>query len=242
LLPLRVLLRAHQLGPPQLKSLPDSIGERLIGPDGELLVYAFALEPAMDSAVAARERRVAQAIDPEATSMSALFEALIGTERPWMTPLVISVLVFIVTILYLDLRSLRLTSLAVLPVLVGGFVTLGVLDWFGMAFNTVTLVGIPLLLGLGVDDGVHIVHRMIEEPERRIDEVVTSVGRGIAMTTATTCASVAALLFSEHPGIESIALLLLIGLPLCLLASALVLPAGAVLLGFGGSDEKELAS
>jgi predicted RND superfamily exporter protein len=143
------------------------------------------------------------------------------------------VLVFIVGILYLDLRSWRLTFLAGVPVMAGGFVTLGVLDWWGFAFNTVTLVGIPLLLGVGVDDGVHIVHRMLEEPERSIDEVVTSVGRGIAMTTLTTCASVAALLFTEHPGIESVAILLLIGLPLCLLASTTLLPACAVWLGYG---------
>jgi predicted RND superfamily exporter protein len=233
LLPLRALAHAHQLGPPQPESLPAGLTERLVGPDGELIVYAFAAHPAMDSAVAARERRAAQAIDPNATSISALFEALIGTDRPWMAPLVAAVLVFIVGILYLDLRSWRLTFLAGVPVMAGGFVTLGVLDWWGFAFNTVTLVGIPLLLGVGVDDGVHIVHRMLEEPERSIDEVVTSVGRGIAMTTLTTCASVAALLFTEHPGIESVAILLLIGLPLCLLASTTLLPACAVWLGYG---------
>ena len=41
---------------------------------------------------------------------------------------------------------------------------------------------------------------------------------------------VATLLFSRHPGIESVAILLLVGLPLCLLASVTVLPAFAVLL------------
>jgi preprotein translocase subunit SecF len=51
------------------------------------------------------------------------------------------------------------------------------------------------------------------------------------MTTATTCASVFTLLFSSHPGIESIAILLLVGLPLCLLASVVVVPALATLLG-----------
>jgi preprotein translocase subunit SecF len=47
------------------------------------------------------------------------------------------------------------------------------------------------------------------------------------MTTATTCASVAALLFTDHPGIESVAILLLVGLPLCLLASIILVPACA---------------
>jgi predicted RND superfamily exporter protein len=218
------------LQPEELASLPPSLSARSIGRQGELLVYAYAREPSLDSADAARERRAAQAIDPEATSIVALFEALIGTDRPWMLPLTLGVALFVALVLLVDLRGPRLALLAVVPVLAGSFVTLGILDWAGFAFNTVTLVGVPLLLGLGVDDGIHVVHRMLEEPERPLDEVVGSVGRGIAMTTATTCASVATLLFTRHPGIESIAILLLVGLPLCLFASVTLLPACATLM------------
>jgi len=88
---------------------------------------------------------------------------------------------------------------------------------------------VPLLLGLGIDDGIHIVHRMLEQPEAPFAEVVAAVGGGIAMTTITTCASVGTLLFIHHSGIESMAILLLIGLPLCLVASVTLLPACAVL-------------
>ena len=89
---------------------------------------------------------------------------------------------------------------------------------------------LPLLLGLGVDNGIHVAHRMQEEPNRPLDAIVDSVGAAIAMTTLTTCASVATLLFSRHPGIESVAILLLVGLPLCMLASVTVLPALAIVL------------
>jgi len=192
-------------------------------------VYAFVTEPALDSAVAARERRAAQAIHPEATSMSVIYEALIGTDRPWMPSIVAMVALFIALVLYSDLRSVRLTLLALTPAATANVVTLGILSFCGFSFNTVTLVGVPLLLGLGVDDGIHIVHRMLEQPEKSIDSVVDAVGRSIAMTTATTCAGVVALLFTRHPGIESVAILMLVGLPLSLLASVTVLPACAVL-------------
>ncbi|MBW2384753.1 MAG: MMPL family transporter, partial [Deltaproteobacteria bacterium] len=223
------LLRAEALGPPRREALPTSLAERLIGRDGELLVYAFVAEPALDSAVAARERRAAQAIHPEATSMSVIYEALIGTDRPWMPSIVAMVALFIALVLYSDLRSVRLTLLALTPAATANVVTLGILSFSGFSFNTVTLVGVPLLLGLGVDDGIHIVHRMLEQPEKSIDSVVDAVGRSIAMTTATTCAGVVALLFTRHPGIESVAILMLVGLPLSLLASVTVLPACAVL-------------
>jgi predicted RND superfamily exporter protein len=115
-------------------------------------------------------------------------------------------------------------------VVAGSTAAVGVLNFSGFSFNTVTLVGIPLLLGLGVDDGIHILHRMVEQPERSIAVAIDSVGRSITMTTLTTCASVSTLLFTRHPGIESLAILLLVGLPLCLLASLTLLPACAVLL------------
>ncbi len=234
ILPLLALERAALLGPPEVGKLPPALSERFVGPDGEFLILAFVRDPSLDSAAAAAARRAAQAIHPDATSISAIFEALIGTDRPWFGKLNLAVIIFVVLVLIADLRRPKLVFLALVPVLTGSFAALGILNWSGFAFNTVTLVGIPLLLGLGVDDGVHIVHRLVEEPERPVEGVIASVGRGIAMTTATTCASVAAMLFSRHPGIESIAILLLVGLPLCLLASVAVLPAFASLLGVSG--------
>jgi hypothetical protein len=120
--------------------------------------------------------------------------------------------------------------LALVPVLGASVVTLGLLSLADLGFNTVTLVAVPLLLGLGIDDGIHIVHRMLEEPDRPLEFIVDAVGRSIALTTATTCASVSTLLFTRHPGLESMAILLLVGLPLCLLASVTLLPACAVLM------------
>ncbi len=226
--PLSALLAGHTLGPPEREALPESLAARWIGPEGELLVYAFVAEPALDSAVATRERRAAQAIAPGATSMSAIYEALIGTDRPWAPPIIVSVLLFIAVVVWLDLRSVRHAVLALTPVVASSLVTVGVLTAFGFSFNTVTLVAVPVLLGLGVDDGIHVVHRMLEEPAAPLRHVVGSVARSIALTTATTCGSVALLLFTRHPGIESVATLLLVGLPMALLATLTLIPAAAV--------------
>ncbi len=228
--PLALLLSAQALGPPQRDALPEALAARFLGPQGELLVFAFAAAPALDSEVAARERRAAQAIDPQATSMSAIYEALIGTNRPWMPPIVAGVLVFIALAIWLDLRSLRLTGLALIPMVASAVMTLGVLAAFGFSFNTVTLVAIPLLLGLSVDDGIHVVHRMLEQPEAPPHHAVGSVARSIALTTATTSGSVGLLLFTRHPGIESMAILLLVGLPMSLLATVTLMPAAAVVI------------
>jgi len=199
-------------------------------------VSAFARTLSLDAADAAEQRRVAQSIHPDATSMAAVFEALIGADRPWMAPLTAVVVAVVVLILLVDLRSPRLLLLALLPVTVGGGCAFGLLCASGFAWNTVTLVGLPLLVGLGVDDGIHLAHRIRAEPGRPIGQIVGAVGPAIVITTATTCASVAALLWSRHPGIESLAVLLGVGLPACLLASVTALPAAAVALRMSRVD------
>ncbi len=57
-----------------------------------------------------------------------------------------------------------------------------------------------------------------------------SVGRPIVITTATTCAGFGAMALSNNPSLESTAFVVLIGLPICLLASVTLVPAMAVLL------------
>ena len=234
--PRALLLAALAAGPPELASLPESIRERWVGPSGEILVMAYTREATLDSAIATEERRVAQAIHPSATSMSAIYEALIGTDRPWLPRVLVAVMLFITAIVRVDLGSFRLAALALVPASFSLVVTMGLLATVGFSLNTVTLVGIPLLLGLGVDDGIHVVHRMLEQPHASIEQVVGPVSRSIALTTVTTCGSVALLLFSRHPGIESVAILLLVGLPMALAATVMLIPALVAVCGVFGRD------
>ncbi|MDG2049673.1 MAG: MMPL family transporter [Myxococcota bacterium] len=227
--PEALLLNAHTLGPPQRDSLPPALADRWVGPDGELLIYAFSAAPSMDSIVARQERRAAQAIAPDATSMSIIYEVLVGTDRPWMPAVVLSVLLFVGCVVWADLGKFRLAVIALVPVVASAVWTLGLLNALGFSFNTVSLVAIPVFFGLAVDDGIHVVHRMVELPGTPLRRVVGSVARSVAMTTWTTCASVALLLWTDHPGIESIAILLGVGLPMALLATVTLIPALATL-------------
>jgi predicted RND superfamily exporter protein len=142
-----------------------------------------------------------------------------------------ALLAMVLMILAVDLRDPRWVMLAITPVLVGGLVTFGILCWFDVGFTVLLVIVVPLLIGLGVDDGIHVVHRMLEDPGLAPEQAAESVGRAIVMTTGTTCASFGVLLFSNHPGMESMAYTMLLGLPLCLLGSMTLIPAMAVLLG-----------
>lgn len=224
------LRRAAAAGPPDIDSLPPGLREKFIAPTGEFLVYAYAADSKADGALARRQREVVQAIDPRSSGLLAVVEGMMIGDRPWIPWTALSILGFVLLVLCVDFRRPASVLLAVLPVLTAVPFTLGVLCWVGIPFNVMTWLVLPLIFGLGIDDGIHVVHRFLDDPAQPIRGSALSVGRAIAMTTLTTTASFSILLFTDHPGLETMAAVMLIGLPACLLASVTVLPAAGVLL------------
>lgn len=253
------LRRAAAAGPPDLDSLPPGLREKFIAPTGEFLVYVYPADSKADGALSRRQRLAVQTIDPGATGLLAVVEGMMIGERPWIPWVAAAILGFVLLVLCVDFRRRASVLLALLPVLTAVPFTLGALCWAGIPFNVMSWLVLPLIFGLGIDDGIHVVHRIVAArreksaaPERAIgpdgqDAVPAatiplgddaeairlaslSVGRAIAMTTLTTTASFSVLLFTDHLGLETMAAVMLIGLPACLLASVTVLPAAAVLL------------
>lgn len=253
------LRRAAAAGPPDLDSLPPGLREKFIAPTGEFLVYVYPADSKADGALSRRQRLAVQTIDPGATGLLAVVEGMMIGERPWIPWVAAAILGFVLLVLCVDFRRRASVLLALLPVLTAVPFTLGALCWAGIPFNVMSWLVLPLIFGLGIDDGIHVVHRIVAArrersaaPERAIgpggqdavpaapmpldDDAETirlaslSVGRAIAMTTLTTTASFSVLLFTDHLGLETMAAVMLIGLPACLLASVTVLPAAAVLL------------
>jgi predicted RND superfamily exporter protein len=221
--PIPDLTAAAKAGPPTIDALPELLRDRYIAPDGRFVVRTYAAKASMDGLVAIAERKAAEAIAPGTTGFGVAFEYLLGSERPWLWPILLGILAFVLLLLAVDLRSVRWVFIAATPVVFGTAMCFGILCWMGVSFNVLTTVVVPLLIGLGVDDGIHVVHRIRESLSPEIAAV--SVGRAITMTTATTSTSTLAFLISDHPGMESLALVLIIGLPLCLVASVMLVPA-----------------
>lgn len=226
---LDTLRTADDRGPPSVDDLPLALREQLLAPDGRLLVMAYTADSTLSGEESREQRLAAQAIDPDAASFMMAVEAMLLGERPWLHWVLAGILALVATVLALDQRSLRWSLLALAPVLFGTSVTFGLLCWVGHDFNVMGALVVPLIIGLGVDDGIHVVHRMREGTVPPA-EAAESVGRAIVLTTATTCIGVSGFLFADHPGLESMAIALLLGLPLCLLGSICLIPALAKLL------------
>ena len=93
-----------------------------------------------------------------------------------------------------------------------------------MPFNMANVLAIPLVIGLGVDNGIHMVRRFREEGSL-FGALGSSLPRAIALSGLTTLGAFGALSFSAHRGMSSMGILLSFAILYLLASTLLVLPA-----------------
>ena len=94
---------------------------------------------------------------------------------------------------------------------------------FGVAFNPLNVMALPVVLGIAVDDGVHVVHRFLAE-RGDLARTLAGTGRSVVLTSATTLAAFGTLALTSHRGLASFAIALIVGVASALALSVLVLP------------------
>ena len=110
------------------------------------------------------------------------------------------------------------------PPITGGLLMLGVLGLTGIDLNPANLIVLPLVLGIGVDDGVHVVHdyRMQRRGQYRTS---SSTINAIVLTSLTSMIGFGSMMFAAHRGLYRVGLVLVIGIGSCLFVSLVTLPA-----------------
>jgi len=139
-------------------------------------------------------------------------------------------LVAIVVLLLMLTRSLKTTFLIVVPLLLAALLTGAFNVLLNNPFNFANIIVLPLLLGMGVDSGIHIVHRLQHQYDHT-DLLQSSSARGVFYSALTTLCSFSSLAFNTHAGTASMGILLSIGISLTIICSMLVLPAMASKIG-----------
>ena len=132
------------------------------------------------------------------------------------------IVVFI--LILISFRSFRWTFIALIPLLVGLLWLFGILLIFGLKFNFYNLVVLPAILGIGCDNGVHLAHRFRDEGKKNMWEVLSSTGQHITIGSVTTMMGFAGLLFTNHPGLNSIGIMAVVGIGMTLITALTFLP------------------
>jgi predicted RND superfamily exporter protein len=133
-------------------------------------------------------------------------------------------LITIFFLLLIDFRNVKLSILTLLPLILSMASLLGIMAVAGIKFDFINVIAIPLLIGIGIDDAVHISHRYVLEGKGRIDRVVAKTGAAVLLTSLTTIIGFASFIPSIMRAMRSTGIVLSIAMALAFLFSILFFP------------------
>ncbi|MCF7708007.1 MAG: MMPL family transporter [Verrucomicrobia bacterium] len=123
---------------------------------------------------------------------------------------------------FIHFRNFITVVLVLLPVGIGSAWTVGIMGLTGIPFNPANIMTLPLVVGIGVANGIHILNRYTEEKHPAI--LAKSTGKAIIVSALTTIAGFGSLNLAKHQGIASLGFLMSVGTASCMLASLVSLP------------------
>lgn len=132
--------------------------------------------------------------------------------------------VTVALLVFLHFRNPFGAFFALSPLLISLIWLVGLMPILGMKFNFYNLVVIPSIIGMGIDSGVHMVHRYLEEGPGSTFRVFRTTGMVVVICTLTTMVGFSGLIMAHHPGLNSIGVLAVLGLSFTILASVIALP------------------
>jgi hypothetical protein len=212
-----------------VNDLPAALRNQFISPDGQFLIQVF---PKTD--VWQRKNQAAfisqmRTIDPDVTGTPVQlyeYESLLRksyVQAAWYALIAIAIMVLI------HFRSLSAVVLALLPVAIGGLWLCGLMGGFNIQFNLANIMTLPLVIGIGVTNGIQILNRFAEERTPGI--LSRSTGKAVLVSGLTAIAGFGSLIIAQHRGIRSLGQVMAMGIALCMMAALTFLPAFLNLLG-----------
>jgi uncharacterized protein len=207
----------------EVKDLPPSLQHRFIGRTGKQLLQVYPKEDVWDRVPQEAFVKELQSVAPKATGTpvqlyyyTELLRASYVTAAWWA-------LGAIIVLVLAQFRRPGSVVLALLPVGVGTLWVGGYMGWTGVAFNPANIMMLPLVIGIGVTNGIHILTRVAEEKHAAV--LGKSTGKAVLVSGLNTMAGFGSLILADHRGIRSLGAIMTAGTAACMIAGLTLLPA-----------------
>jgi len=164
-----------------------------------------------------------EGIKAKATGMPSVMRALIDIIGSDGRKSVMLTLVLMFFVLWYDFRKPGYALLAMIPLAIGVFWMVGMMKLFGLQLTIMNVMGLPLIIGIGIDDGVHVIHRWINEGKSNLYVIFASTGKAILLTSLTTMLGFGSLIFSVWRGFGQLGSAMFIGVAACFLTTIILL-------------------
>jgi len=207
----------------RVEDLPTALRDRFVGVTGKLLLM---VNPKKD--VWNRENQKEflgqlERVDPNVTGTPVQLYHYTDLLKKSYEEAAQYSLIAIVILVLLHFRSASAVVLALLPVAIGSLWLGGLMGYFDVPLNPANIMTLPLVIGIGVTNGIHILNRFAEEQTPGI--LARSTGKAVLVSGLTAMAGFGSLMLARHQGIRSLGCVMTIGLATCMIAGLTFLPA-----------------
>jgi hopanoid biosynthesis associated RND transporter like protein HpnN len=216
--------------PLRIEDLPPALRDGFIGINGKFLLQVYPKKNVWE-----RDNQqefvdtLRHALDPHDTNHPIItgtpvqfleYESLLKDSyitAAWYSLIAIAIIVLI------HFRSLAAVVLALIPVGLGTLWLAGLMGWLNVPFNPANIMTLPLVIGIGVTNGIHILNRFAEERTPSI--LARSTGKAVLVSGLTAIAGFGSLILAKHRGIHSLGVIMSVGIATCMVAGLTFVPA-----------------
>ena len=224
-------------GPIREEDVPEEIKRRFQGESGRYLLQIFPEQDIWQKENMTTFVSQLQEVEKEVTGPSIVGFIAIDLMKKGYLQGALYAIIAIFFVVLVTFRRIKETVFALIPLIFTVVWTLGWMGWLKLPFNLANAIALPLLLGIVVDDGIHVVHRFRENPDSGESLVTGSTAQAISLTSWTTMIGFGSLLISKHYGIFSLGLLVSLAVGTAWILSLILLP---VLLSWWGKGASGL--
>jgi hypothetical protein len=211
--------------PVTAESLPEPLRRRMVSADGRFRIEIAPTDDLTDEAALGRFIESVRTVTPRATGGAiGVYEGKRAIVSAFQQAFALAVVAIVMLLLALW-RSAADTALVMVPLALAATLTTALGVVLDIPFNFADVIVLPLLFGLGVNSGIHLVERrrLGDVPLERLLE--TSTARAVVYSSINTVGSFGTLGFATHRGIASMGQLLALGVALTVICNLVVLPA-----------------
>jgi predicted RND superfamily exporter protein len=225
----QILQHQDDRAPLRVEDLPPALHDRFVGVTGKLLLQVYPRDDVWQRDKQEKFVNDLRKVDPNVTGTPVQlyeYETLLKdsyVQAAWYSLAAIALMVFF------HFRSLGAVILSLLPVGIGTLWLTGLMGWFDIPINLANIMTLPLVIGIGVTNGVHILNRFAEERTPGI--LARSTGKAVLVSGLTAIAGFGSLILAKHRGIQSLGCVMAAGIAMCMIAGLTFLPALLNLLG-----------
>lgn len=208
-----------------IDALPADIKERWLSKEGFYRIQIFAKKDLNDLVNLEEFITEVQSIAPETTDLPIMYwESMKEVLNAFKEAITIA-LITIALVLYGIRRSITDTLLIMTPLMLAGLFTMASAVITDTPINFANIIALPLLLGFGVDNGIHMVEKLRHSLSEKQNIYQSSTARAMFYGALTTSSSFAGLAFSPHEGIASMGLVITMGIFWIVSCTFIILPA-----------------